>query len=179
MCESWGCSAWRSTGFKETFLQFSVPVGNYRKAGERAFINKCSYRTRSNSFKLKEERFRLDLRRKFFTQRMSHWNRLSRNVVDDLPLGGIQSRIGWGPEQPSLFGGAPANSRRVETRWSLTSLPTEKKKVYDSMCMCYDCGFSFINTLKTDNSFFTLKSKKNSSAYFSKWHCWFHRRHFC
>lgn len=36
------------------------------------------------------------------------------------------------------------------------------------MCMCYDCGFSFINTLKTDNSFFTLKSKKNSSAYFSQ-----------
>jgi len=38
------------------------PEGDYKKGGERLFMSACSDRTRGNDFKLKEGRFRLDIR---------------------------------------------------------------------------------------------------------------------
>ncbi|GAB0177579.1 sperm-associated antigen 17 [Grus japonensis] len=49
---------------------FQYLKGAYRKDGEGLFIRECSDRTRGNGFKLKEGRFRLDIRKKFFTVRV-------------------------------------------------------------------------------------------------------------
>ncbi|KFO93509.1 hypothetical protein N320_07285, partial [Buceros rhinoceros silvestris] len=62
---------------------FQYLKGAYKKDGESLFSKACCDRTSGNGFKLKEARFRLKIRDKFFIMRVvKYWHRLPGEMVD-------------------------------------------------------------------------------------------------
>jgi len=73
---------------------FQYSKGACKKDGDRLFSRACWDRTGGNGFKLIEGRFRLDVRKIFFTMRvLKPWHRLPREVVDAPFLGAFKVRL--------------------------------------------------------------------------------------
>ena len=91
--------------------------------------------TSGNGFKLRQGRFKLDIRRKFFTQRLvTHWNRLPKEVVDAPLLEALKARLDvalgnlvWWLATLHIAGGLKLNDHCG---------PFQPKPFYDSMIKC-------------------------------------------
>ena len=75
-------------------VAFQYLKGAYQQEGEWLFMRVNSDRTRGNGFKLGQGRFKLDIRKKFFTQRVvTRWNMLPKEVVDAPTLKAFKARL--------------------------------------------------------------------------------------
>lgn len=98
-----------------------------RKVERDILQGHCRDRVRGNAFKLQESRFRLYIRKKFFTVKvMRYWRRLclfplcaQRDCGYSLPRS-VQGQVRWSSEPPGLV--ECVHGRGVGTTWSQTIL---------------------------------------------------------
>ena len=73
---------------------FQCLKGGSKKAGGGLFARACCGRTKSSGFKLREGRFKLDIRKKFFSiMVVRHWHRLPREAVPAPSLAMFKARL--------------------------------------------------------------------------------------
>jgi len=76
-------SLWKRRLREDLIEVFQYQKGAYKKDGDKYFSKSSCDRTKSDGFRLRKGRFRLDRRKKFFTVRVvKPWHRLPREAVE-------------------------------------------------------------------------------------------------
>ena len=126
----------------ELIVAFQYLKGAYKQEGEWLFMRVDSDRTRGNGFKLRQGRFRLDIRRKFFTQRVvTHWNRLPKEAVDAPSLEAFKARLDVAPGSLVWWLATLhiAGGLKLDDHYG----PFQPRPFYDSMILCfYEIAFT-------------------------------------
>ena len=102
----------------------------YKKDRDKLISRACCDRTRGYGFNLKEGRFRLDIRKKFFTVRVvKHWNRLPTEVADAPSLETFKVRLDGALSNLNQLKMSPLIAGVLD--WLMFKGPFQPKPFYD------------------------------------------------
>ena len=105
-------------------MAFQYLKGDYKQERGQLFTRSTSDRIRGNGFKLKDERFRLDVRKIFFMCRMvRHWHSCPEKLW--VPHIWRHSSPGWMAPWAAELVGATLLIAEGGTGWVVRSLPTQ------------------------------------------------------
>ena len=114
---------------------FQYLKGVYKQEGEQLSSRVDSDRTKGNGLKLRQGRFRLDIRRNFFTQRVvTHWNRLPKEALDAPTLEAFKARLDVA--LGSLVWWLATVHVAGEVKLGEHCGPFQHRPFYDSMILC-------------------------------------------